>query len=261
MLEAQLRMLLAQREAISVQYATFETEVVTRNENIASAMTAGVAKIVAEIGWLPEGTKTPLVNTLAALSAFSSELETETNTLSQILANGTAAMVAGIKWLPDGIKKPIESAISILGALASRFEQAGRGLIQALLNGINAVINRPYDTLKNALDRLKRLLPGSDAEEGPLSNLTASGEAFMRAFSSGMARAAVLPGAEFEKSLPVMSAATAGADTGTGGSYAGDTFNIGPVTLAGDMDVEKLFEKLQEMQTQRRVQRGIRTVI
>lgn len=258
MLEAQLKMLLAQRAAISVQYEALQTEVVTRNENIASAMTAGVAKIVAEVSWLPEGIRVPLVSTLTELSTFTSGVSTETTTISEILANGAAAIVAGIGWLPDGIKKPLESTLSMLGTLAGRFEQAGRGLIQALLNGINALINKPYDTLKGALDRLKRLLPSSDAEEGPLSNLTASGEALMKAFSSGMAKAAVLPGVAFEKSMPSMPAATA---QGAGASYAGDTFNIGPVTLGSDYDVEKLFNKLQEMQSQRRVQRGVRSVI
>ena len=43
------------------------------------------------------------------------------------------------------------------------------------------------------LSRLRRLLPFSDAKEGPLSTLTRSGAAMLEAFSSGIAGASKLP--------------------------------------------------------------------
>lgn len=48
---------------------------------------------------------------------------------------------------------------------------------------------------------------------------------------------------------------------GVGGNSAGgDTFNLGPVTISNDYDVERMFVKLQELQQSKRMQRGIITV-
>jgi len=47
--------------------------------------------------------------------------------------------------------------------------------------------------LRSALSRLRKLLPFSDAKEGPLSTLTRSGAAMLEAFSSGITGASKLP--------------------------------------------------------------------
>ena len=51
----------------------------------------------------------------------------------------------------------------------------------------------PYEAAKSVFSRLRRLLPFSDAKEGPLSTLARSGAAMLEAFSSGITRASKLP--------------------------------------------------------------------
>ena len=62
---------------------------------------------------------------------------------------------------------------------------AGKQLLQTLADGIIALKDEIKQKFREALGPLGRLLPDSDAEEGPLSNLTESGEAIMNTISHG----------------------------------------------------------------------------
>lgn len=64
---------------------------------------------------------------------------------------------------------------------------AGRGLIQAFVNGLRAVASAPFRLLKEIFGRIRRLLPFSDAQEGPLSDLTASGGQLAQTLAAGIA--------------------------------------------------------------------------
>ena len=59
----------------------------------------------------------------------------------------------------------------------------------------------PYEAAKSVLSRLRRLLPFSDAKEGPLSTLTRSGAAMLEAFSSGIIGASKLPARAFQRAF------------------------------------------------------------
>ena len=75
------------------------------------------------------------------------------------------------------------------------FFEAGKRILIALGKGIWSAATYPFDVLKQALGRLRSLLPFSDAETGPLSNLTASGSAILKALARGMTGIVGLPGA------------------------------------------------------------------
>jgi phage-related protein len=88
--------------------------------------------------------------------------------------------------------------------VASAF-QSGRSMMTTIASGIRSAMSAPYEAAKSALSRLRRLLPFSDAREGPLSTLTRSGAAMLEAFSSGISRAARLPTRAFERALGLAS--------------------------------------------------------
>ena len=67
------------------------------------------------------------------------------------------------------------------------FFEAGKRILIALGEGIWAAVTYPFELLKQALGRLRSLLPFSDAKTGPLSNLTASGAAILKTLAQGMA--------------------------------------------------------------------------
>ena len=81
------------------------------------------------------------------------------------------------------------------------FFEAGKRLLITLGEGIWSAVTYPFTMLKNALSRLRGLLPFSDAKEGPLSNLTASGAALLRTLAEGISQAKSLPAEQVSKSL------------------------------------------------------------
>ena len=62
-----------------------------------------------------------------------------------------------------------------------------------IASGIRSAMSAPYEAARSVFSRLRRLLPFSDAKEGPLATLTRSGAAMLEAFSSGIAGASKLP--------------------------------------------------------------------
>ena len=81
------------------------------------------------------------------------------------------------------------------------FFEAGKRILIALGKGIWSAATYPFELLKQALGRLRSLLPFSDAETGPLSNLTASGSAILEALAQGMTAVLGLPGAVLSRVL------------------------------------------------------------
>lgn len=81
------------------------------------------------------------------------------------------------------------------------FFEAGKNLLITLGKGILSAATYPFTMLKNALGKLRGLLPFSDAREGPLSNLTASGAALLRSLAEGIGKAKSLPAEQVSQSL------------------------------------------------------------
>jgi len=86
----------------------------------------------------------------------------------------------------------------------STFFEAGKQILIALGEGIWSAVTYPFDMLKKALGRLRKLLPFSDAEEGPLSSLTRSGMALLEALSGGIAKAAQAPARALQQAFGFM---------------------------------------------------------
>ncbi len=84
--------------------------------------------------------------------------------------------------------------------VASAF-QSGRSMMTTIASGIRSAMSVPYEAAKSVLSRLRRLLPFSDAKEGPLSTLTRSGAAMLEAFSSGITGASKLPARAFQRAF------------------------------------------------------------
>jgi len=94
----------------------------------------------------------------------------------------------------------VQTLRDVFGAVRSFFSgdttffEAGKRILIALGKGIWSAVTYPFELLKKALGRLKKLLPFSDAETGPLSSLTASGAAILKTLAKGMAGLLSLPG-------------------------------------------------------------------
>jgi hypothetical protein len=85
------------------------------------------------------------------------------------------------------ILRELSSGIaSVLSGIAASAAASGAALGNAFADGIRASIPAIEDAARAAADAARRYLPGSDAETGPLSDLTASGRALPETLAKGM---------------------------------------------------------------------------
>lgn len=110
------------------------------------------------------------------------------------------------------VPEKITEIINGITTRAANLYSSGRALIQAFVDGIKSLINKPAEVVKNGLAKLAKLLPHSDAQEGPLSTLTSSGAALMNTFATGissrseaakLATAAALTGIALTMPMPL----------------------------------------------------------
>jgi phage-related protein len=91
------------------------------------------------------------------------------------------AGAVGPAW--DGIRSAVISAVN---SIVSAARSAGASMAEAFADGIRSRLDAAYSAAKEMVDKIRNLLPGSDAKEGPLSDLTASGKALADTFRLGV---------------------------------------------------------------------------
>lgn len=101
----------------------------------------------------------------------------------------------------ENIKNIFGAYIGWFTGLKDIFLNAGSGLINAFWEGIQAAWGTLKEGFTGLLGGLAKLLPHSDAEEGPLSTLTASGKSLMPTFARGIEQNADAPALAVSKSL------------------------------------------------------------
>lgn len=69
---------------------------------------------------------------------------------------------------------------------SSEFKDAGSSLASSVASGIRSRISRIRNAARDAMSAARSYLPGSDADHGPLSDLTASGQALPETFAQGI---------------------------------------------------------------------------
>ena len=98
----------------------------------------------------------------------------------------------------EGIKTFTAAAVAVWEGIVDFFSgdnlggkmiAAGKSLIGALANGLKTGALIVYEALKWILEPVGKLLPNSDAKEGPLSRLTASGQSILGTMGAGVRRA------------------------------------------------------------------------
>ena len=113
----------------------------------------------------------------------------------RFVSNAAASVLGALRNLPV-----VRTLLDILGTVRRLFAgditffEAGKNILIALGEGIWSAVTYPFEMLKRALGRPRSLLPFSDAETGPLSDLTASGAAILKTLARGMMSVLGLPG-------------------------------------------------------------------
>nr|WP_061246326.1 phage tail tape measure protein [Leptospira interrogans] len=124
------------------------------------------------------------------------------DTLKNFVTGFTSQVLEAFNSLPYGVKEAlilafvnpflglgslIWSAISnVIGNIRNRMKESGLSLFNAFGLGILDSISDLKTTVNNVMSVIARFLPHSNADEGPLSNLTGNGAAFVDTFALGM---------------------------------------------------------------------------
>ena len=160
-----------------------------------------------------------------------------------------------IKGIVSGI---LGSVVGYITGLAGSFGSAGRGLMNAFVSGVTAGIRRAVAKVREGLAKIRRLMPGSDAKEGPLSDITSSGQALMSTFEKGINSSTARPADAFAARAPDVGAGGGAAGgSSAGGSATSTTFNIAEINLSHDYPFDKFMHDMEAYQRGKRMQRGI----
>ena len=92
----------------------------------------------------------------------------------------------------------IKNAVS--GAV-TWFFTSGQRIVSTFANGIKSAFSGAVEAVKSGLQKIRNMLPFSDAKEGPLSTLTLSGQRTMTTYAQGLTQAQNAPAEAMEKSL------------------------------------------------------------
>ena len=110
--------------------------------------------------------------------------------VSQKFAEARTAFSNGL----NTIKNAVSGAVTW-------FFTSGQRIVSTFANGIKSAFSGAVEAVKSGLQKIRNMLPFSDAKEGPLSTLTLSGQRTMTTYAQGLTQAQNAPVEAMEKSL------------------------------------------------------------
>lgn len=118
---------------------------------------------------------------------------------------GVVNIASGVRERFEAVKTAFSNGITaakntVTGAVSWFFE-SGKKVVSTFANGIKSAFTGAVDAVKGGLQRIRNMLPFSDAKEGPLSTLTLSGQRTMTTYASGLEKATNAPAQAIEKGL------------------------------------------------------------
>ena len=116
-----------------------------------------------------------------------------------------ADLVAPFKIVGDVVGGVFNKVGGFFKGLAGGGRESGAALNDAFASGIQSSASAPGMAFGDSLQTVSRQMPHSDAQEGPLSQLTASGRSLTETFASGIQSSASAPGMAFGDSLQTVS--------------------------------------------------------
>jgi len=129
-----------------------------------------------------------------AMEGIKSTFETGYNVLNKL----TGGKLSAIR---DKFAQGILNMKTAITDKFSQFKESGKKLIQTFTDGIKAAINAPVEAVKSGLQKIRNMLPFSDAKTGPLSTLTLSGQRTMTTYAHGLTLAENAPSEAVEHGL------------------------------------------------------------
>ena len=108
----------------------------------------------------------------------------------KIEANGLVNVVMKISGILYKLKNAFNDTVSFIKSI--NLYDAGVKILSTLVDGIKTTLQKPADLIKSGFEKVRNLLPFSDAKEGPLSKLTFSGSQIMNTLAQGVNKSTAL---------------------------------------------------------------------
>ena len=116
----------------------------------------------------------------------------------QNIAQGVGERFTAVKTAFSNGINTIKNAVS---NAVNWFFTSGQRIVTTFANGIKNAFHSAVDAVKGGLQKIRNLLPFSDAKEGPLSTLTLSGQRTMTTYAHGLTLAQDAPAEAMEQNL------------------------------------------------------------
>ena len=135
--------------------------------------------------------------------------------LFQSIVTGITTKITAAR---EAVSNGIKGVKEIITGAVSWFFESGKKIVTTFANGIKSAFTGAVDTVKGGLQKIRNLLPFSDAKEGPLSTLTLSGQRTMTTYAHGLKLAQDAPAEAAEQGLKLTRARLEREPLGTTGS-------------------------------------------
>lgn len=128
-----------------------------------------------------------ITSTWDGIVSYGNELWSGFCTFLQDMWNGVVNFFSAYGQILFGTMLwPFSMIVAFFTSFRTTFFTSGASLWDAFCAGIKSAVNGPIDAVREGLARIRRMLPFSDAKEGPLSTLTLSGSRLMTTLATGV---------------------------------------------------------------------------
>lgn len=163
----------------------------------ASVWSFTAALLANPITWVIAG----IVALIAALVLLYNKCEWFRNAVNTICTNIVQGVAAGFEAVKNWFLNGLESIKSLVTGAIGWFGNSGKAVVETFAGGIKNAFSSAVDAVKDGLQKIRNMLPFSDAKTGPLSTLTLSGQRTMTTYAEGLTLAQDAPAEAVERSL------------------------------------------------------------
>lgn len=183
--------------AFKLMQAGFSAAKVALTPLISSVWSFTAALLANPVTWIVVG----IVALIAAIVLLYNKCEWFRNAVNAIWANIVQGVSAGWETVKSWFTNGLEAIKNLVTGAIGWFGNSGKAVVDTFAGGIKSAFSNAVDAVKNGLQKIRNMLPFSDAKTGPLSTLTLSGQRTMTTYAEGLRRAEDAPAAAMERGL------------------------------------------------------------
>ena len=183
--------------AFKLMQAGFAAAKVALTPLISSVWSFTAALLANPVTWIVVG----IVALIAAIVLLYNKCEWFRNAVNAIWANIVQGVSAGWETVKSWFTNGLEAIKNLVTGAIGWFGNSGKAVVDTFAGGIKSAFSNAVDAVKNGLQKIRNMLPFSDAKTGPLSTLTLSGQRTMTTYAEGLRRAEDAPAAAMERGL------------------------------------------------------------